>query len=199
MTHPVRAWVFDLGGVLVRFDDTRLRSALRPDVVVDEWWRFVLHSAAYRGFETGRASLDDVVAAGRPLFRPDVTDDEVVAAIADWPSRPHDRAFDALARARATGLPVVLLSNTNPLHWGVLEPRFAAWLDDVFLSYRVGALKPDPAIYAAVEAKLGVAPDGLCFFDDLEHNVAVARARGWQAHRVDGPDDVLAALGQRQR
>ena len=45
----------------------------------------------------------------------------------------------------------------------------------------MGAVKPEPAAYEAVRARLGVDAGELFFVDDSHENVAVARALGWHA------------------
>jgi FMN phosphatase YigB (HAD superfamily) len=99
-----------------------------------------------------------------------------------------------------------LLSNTNAHHWQVLVPTDAATarypaigrLHHHFASHLIGALKPDPATYAAVEEATGVRGHDVLFFDDLPDNVEGARRFGWRAIRIDPDGDparqVLAAL-----
>jgi len=189
------AFVFDLGGVLVPFRPAALEPVLRPDVDDAAWWRFVLASPAYRGFETGTVSAEALGAAAlAELGCPGVGVAELLAALGRGADTAAPGAAACVARARAFGVPVVLLSNTNPLHWGLLGPQLAASFDHLVLSYRSGHLKPEPGAFAAAEAAVGLAPAGLCFFDDNPHNVAAAAARGWQAHRVTGPADIEAVL-----
>ena len=62
-------------------------------------------------------------------------------------------------------------------------------LDGAFYSYELGLAKPDPAYFAAVADRLGVAPDRLLLIDDNAANVAGARSAGLDAevwsHRED--------------
>ena len=60
--------------------------------------------------------------------------------------------------------------------------------DAVHVSAHLRAVKPDPAIYAAVEAATGLPPGAHLFVDDRPENVAAARARGRRAHLFEGPD-----------
>jgi 2-haloacid dehalogenase len=58
--------------------------------------------------------------------------------------------------------------------------------------------KPSPAIYAAVEADCGFAPEALLFADDRAENIDAAAMRGWQTHHFTGPQawaDRLVAAG----
>jgi 2-haloacid dehalogenase len=58
--------------------------------------------------------------------------------------------------------------------------------DRAFVSARMRLVKPDVAIYAAVEAETGLAPEGLLFTDDRPENVEAAAARGWRTHLFTG-------------
>lgn len=194
------AVVIDLGGVLVQFNPQVFGEVFGTRTDDAAWWRFVLQHPAYRGFERGTASLSELAeAAVAELCAPGVDADHFVRALAAWPAQPFPGARAAVEGARRLGVPVVLLSNTNPLHWGVLRAEFESVFDRCFLSYETGELKPDPDAFAGVEAALGVAPTDLLFFDDNAHNIEVARGRGWRAVRVEGPEGIAAEVSALRR
>ncbi len=185
------AFVFDLGGVLVQFDEAPLRPLFRPEVDSASFWRFVVESREYRAFELGPDGTEAMGAAAvATLCRPGVTVPAFLDALRRWADTVTPEAIACVERARSLGIPLAMLSNTNPLHWPGLAPRLAAPFDHLVLSYRTGHLKPSPGAFAAVEALVGAA--NLVFFDDNAHNVAAAAARGWRAVQVRGPADVLA-------
>jgi putative hydrolase of the HAD superfamily len=90
-----------------------------------------------------------------------------------------------------------LLSNTNATHWerddiaGVLEPL----IHDVFLSYRTGRVKPEPAAFEDVLTKLEATAERVLFLDDNPLNIDAARQCGMQARLTRGFED----LGQNLR
>ena len=97
---------------------------------------------------------------------------------------------------RAKGHTLAICSNTNELHMDYLQrisPCFAE-AQHVVCSYRVGALKPDLAIYRAVEAATRRPAAEHLFLDDLPANVAGARAAGWDAICFERPEQVQAAF-----
>jgi putative hydrolase of the HAD superfamily len=63
--------------------------------------------------------------------------------------------------------PLVLLSNTNAIHFEMLEANYPILrlFKRRVLSHEVGAMKPSPIIYESAIAKAGVKP-GECFFTD---------------------------------
>ncbi len=77
----------------------------------------------------------------------------------------------------------VLLSNTHDLHVRYLRPLLPVLerLDGLVLSYEVGLVKPEPAIYARALAAAGVAAHEAVFFDDVAAYVEGAKAQGIEA------------------
>ena len=146
----------------------------------------------------GRAALHDRLAPVLAEIAPHLTSQ----ALADyWFTRDaqldHTLLAD-LAELRATGVQLHLAT--------VQEHERAAYLwdtlgfrdrfDAIHHSAAVGCGKPDPAYYAAVEARTGFAPDSLLLIDDRAPNVEAARAAGWGGILWDGTQrlaDVLTA------
>lgn len=119
----------------------------------------------------------------------------------------HDRWLDvsgpeipgsvALLRAlRAKGVPVFALSNFGVQNFAQTEIHyvFLTEFDRRYISGQMKMAKPDPEIYAAVEADCGVAPEHLLFIDDRADNIATAKARGWQTHLFQGPAGLAERL-----
>jgi len=90
-----------------------------------------------------------------------------------------------IAGLERAGIPTGILSNTCDVHWRHLLARRYAVLPGRFvttvLSHEVAAVKPEPAIYAAAAARVGVAPGEIFFCDDIPAHVDAARACGWDA------------------
>jgi putative hydrolase of the HAD superfamily len=104
-----------------------------------------------------------------------------------------------LAELRAEGL-VLHLATVQEHHrarylWETLELRQG--FDAMHYAADLGCAKPDPAFYAAIEARTGYAAHELALLDDRPANVAAAQARGWGGVLWDGGRpirDLLAAL-----
>lgn len=115
----------------------------------------------------------------------------------------NDPLIERLTALRAEGYRMGLLTN-NVREW---EPFWNAMLpaglfDVVVDSAFVGLRKPDPAIYALTEERLGVPGTEIVFLDDFVENCDAARAAGWTAVRfvetgqtIDELDAILAARG----
>ena len=81
---------------------------------------------------------------------------------------------------------LVLLSNTNPIHWHKAETCFFTaggltvgdYFEEVFLSYRMHLLKPGEEIFRRVLDATGFAPGDTLFIDDSQANRATAEGLG---------------------
>ena len=65
---------------------------------------------------------------------------------------------------------------------------------DFYYSARLGCLKHDVRFFSQIEEELGADPrqEMFLYFDDDVRNIDIARARGWNAVLVDGPEDVTS-------
>jgi FMN phosphatase YigB (HAD superfamily) len=75
---------------------------------------------------------------------------------------------------------VVLLSNTNELHWRSVRPRIAQFerFTSLVVSCDLLMAKPDPAIYRVALERAAVAPGNAAYFDDVPRFVEAACALG---------------------
>jgi putative hydrolase of the HAD superfamily len=92
-------------------------------------------------------------------------------------SLPVPAMYDTIRTLRAAGFSTALLSNS----WGCDEyPRadFPGLFDTVVLSGEVGMRKPEQEIFLHAARTLGLDPAECVFVDDMEANVAAARACG---------------------
>jgi len=190
----IRAVIVDFGGVIA-LEPTptaigRLceASGLEPDGFFDVWFE---HRLAYdRGeLSAGEYWRRTGVADGTPL-------DEILVADADAWSRCDPALVSWLPALREAGLRTALLSNMPREQWAGLAPGFA-WLSDLdqlTLSFELGAAKPDERIYRHCLAELGVEPNEAVFVDDRAENVAAARTIGMHAIQYAGVDDLRTRL-----
>jgi putative hydrolase of the HAD superfamily len=193
MADP-RWLVFDLGGVLMDWAGPReLPAHLSAPVDADLRLRMAgcaATDAFERGAITPEAFAERFVRDWQVRLAPDAFLEHYVA----WARGLYPGAEDLLARL-GTRYKLACLSNTNALHWERSEAM--RWLQrrlDVALSsHELQLRKPQPEIFAATLERLGCTAPEVVYFDDLQANVAAARAAGFDAHHVDG----FAALEQR--
>jgi len=192
------AVVFDIGNVLLEWQPERFY-----DGVIGEARRKRLFA------EVDLVGMNEGVDLGAPFA---ASVEALAVAHPDWGSEirmwrerwfelahpPIDGSIRLLRALRARGVPVLALTNfgVETFEAAVERLPFLAEFDRAWVSGRMGVMKPDPAIYAALEAESGIAPGRLIFTDDRAENIAAAAARGWQTHLFDGWEGWAARLVQ---
>ena len=98
---------------------------------------------------------------------------------------PVPAMYETIRTLRGAGFSTALLSNS----WGCDEyPRadFPGLFDTVVISGEVGMRKPEPEIFRHAAATLGLEPEECVFIDDVEANIAAAKACGMAGvHHTD--------------
>ena len=98
---------------------------------------------------------------------------------------PVPAMYRVIRTLRGAGFSTALLSNS----WGCDEyPRadFPGLFDTVVISGEVGMRKPEPEIFLHAAATLGLEPGECVFIDDVEANIAAAKACGMAGvHHTD--------------
>ena len=103
--------------------------------------------------------------------------------------------YDMLRTVRAAGIRTCLLSNS----WGPGGyPRedFPGLFDAVVISHEVGMRKPELRIFRHAAELIGLAPGQCVFIDDIEANVAAARACGMTGIWHDNPERTAEELSR---
>ncbi len=178
------AVVFDLGKVLLDFDYGRVvrRFAAESAVPPREISTLLLESGVLHAYERGQISSREFFtrlqsATGFPGDY--ATFAEFFADI--FTEIPAMISLHADLRAR--GVPTYIFSNTNDLAVPHIRARypFFSTFDGYVLSYEVRSMKPDEAIYDAVETMTHRKGTELIYLDDRAENIATALRRGWIA------------------
>lgn len=193
----IRAVIFDLGGVLVRTDHPEPRLALAQKLGMDraalEDLVFESESAAHAAY--GKIPVEEHWETLRlRLGLPEGAMDEFQAGffggdILDW------KLIDYL-RGLRPGRRTALLSNafSSLRHFVTDVWNFADAFDEMIISAEVRLTKPDAQIYRLAVERLGVAPEEAVFVDDMQANVAGARAAGLAAIQFRSTEQVLNDL-----
>lgn len=178
----IKTLVFDFGNVLGLFDHRIVVARLAklanlPSETIRQW---LLTDELEDAYESGRLSTAELLQYGRRTCGFRCSDEELMLAIGDM-FRRNDAVCDLLPRLKQRHR-LLLLSNTNEIHSKHFRQQFADDLrhfDALVLSHEVAMRKPHPGIYAHCLELAGCAPSECVFIDDLQANVAAARACGW--------------------
>jgi HAD superfamily hydrolase (TIGR01509 family) len=191
--------VFDLGKVLVDFDYSIAAAKIaRGSKLTPQQVRQALdHSPSLGRFESGLMTNEQFAAEVCSTCGFLGTLDEFYDAFADIFSEIGPM-IAMQAALRAGRIPTCIFSNTNGIAIGHIRRRFPffAHFDNYILSYELGAMKPDPKIYAAVERATGHAGEAIVYLDDRAENIEGGLARGWRALLHETPEQTIPALRQ---
>ncbi|HEY1339738.1 MAG TPA: HAD family phosphatase [Bryobacteraceae bacterium] len=174
---PYKAIIFDLGKVLIHFDfkrGYRTLEALCPYPAA-EIPRRIGATGLVERFETGLIEPHDFVRQLCERVDLRIGYDEFCTI---WSSIFTDTLVpESMLEGLAARYRMVLLSNTNALHFAMVRANYPLLrhFDELVLSYEVKAMKPQPAIFEAAVARAGCRPEECFYTDDIAEYVEAAR------------------------
>ena len=200
--HSPKAVIFDIGRVIVRLQPERTLASLASgggaDRSPEQIWSAIQGDPHWVDWQEGRMQPREWhrhltqqlnISLGFQEFC------TVWNRVLDPETILNESLFTKLA-ARCR---LALLSNTDPLHSGVLEARFSflRHFPVRIYSCRVGASKPAPAIYHAALRAVGVPAAEALYIDDIAEYVQAARKMGLDAIRFENPAQLFQELSRR--
>jgi putative hydrolase of the HAD superfamily len=93
---------------------------------------------------------------------------------------------------------VLLLSNTNEMHWRFVRPLISQFkrFHDFVVSCDLRLAKPDAEIFAVALSRAGVAAENAAYFDDIKSFVDAACALGIHGRVFTTADNFRTQLGE---
>ena len=189
--------ISDLGQVLLHFDNRRFfqRLAGYTSRSLEDIRAVVQNNIGLLDlFDTGRITPVEfheraVRALGARVSRDDFFDayNDIFSANAS--------ALDVV-RALKPKYKLAMLSNTDPARYGHIERAFPEIqiFDAYILSFRIGAMKPDPRVYREALRLLDARPENALFIDDLQENLDGAARLGIKGILFTARTDLAAEL-----
>ena len=181
---PIKAVIFDVGGVLLRTEDLSGRRQWADRYGLGPWElaEAVFNSPVARAATAGKATEAEVWEAARMAFN--LSPDELREFRRDFWSgdRFDDLLLDWVTSVRGryrTGI----LSNAwgNARRFLTSNPKITAAFEELIISAEEGVMKPNADIYERAARRLGVGPSEAVFVDDVLENVEAARRFGMSA------------------
>lgn len=203
---PIRAVVFDLGGVLVDWNPEYVYRELIPDQQQRQWFLSNICTSHWNlQQDKGRPLAEGT----RELLERHPEHAEWIRAFYDrWADMLHGELHDSVAlleELKGGGIPLYALTNWSAETFPHARRNFAFLnhFRDILVSGEIGMIKPEPAIYQAMFKRIAcdlpdIAPGEIVFIDDAEHNIDAARALGWHGvhHRdIDASRAAFRRLG----
>ena len=197
---PLKAVVFDLGGVLIDWDPRYLyRKLLDDEATVEEFLATVCTPEWNAEQDRGRPFAEGVAEL---VERHPVHAAAITAYHERWPEMLGGAVggtVEVLAELRAAGVPVYALTNWSAETFGIARERFEflEWFDGVLVSGEERMIKPDPAIFRLLLDRFGLDPGATFYIDDSPANVAAADRLGFDAVRFTSPAQLRRDLEAR--
>lgn len=192
-----RALVFDLGGVVLRWQPAELLRQALPALALDAHGATRLSASFFQSFEPGgdwalfdRGAIDERQVVERIAARIGLPAGAVQAVVDAVPAhlQPRPDMVALLASLRERRVPIYYLSNMPaPFAQRLLDDHpFFGWFADGVFSSRLQMVKPERPIFDEASRRFGLDPGEALFIDDSAANIEAARALGWAAlHFVD--------------
>jgi len=196
---PVKVILFDLGNVLVDFNFGSAVERISGfcGKSPDEILKFFFNSEVTNSFEKGALSSEEFydqvknrldLKLGYESFVP------IWNEVFFFSSK--NRAVYHIANCLKKEYRIGLLSNTNILHYRYIKDNFPVFnvFEKLFLSFEIGALKPDKAIYQKVINDLGVLPENIFYTDDRSDLINSASALGIKSFVFTSAEQLIRDL-----
>lgn len=183
----IKAVIFDCFGVLTHDGWKQIREEFFADGNLKQQWPVSIDKAVNAGLIEYDEFINEIVKMTG------LSKDEVSRRMNG--GSPNELLFRFMRDELKPHYKIGMLSNAAD-NW--LDEMFAPWqvalFDDVVLSYQVGMIKPEPAMYELIAAKLGVLPGECLFIDDIERYSVAAEDIGMRAILHTDTYDTIAKI-----
>ena len=192
-----RAIIFDIGRVLIRVDISRAMGGLASGLSLtpQDVWSAIEKDPRWLDWQEGRISPRDwhIHLAKRLGFSLTFEEFSEVWNRALDPNPIHSESF---LEKLSTNYRLALLSNTDPIHMSNEEARFPffRFFPIRIYSYRVGASKPDPAIYREALQACQVRAEEAIYIDDIAAYAEAAQHLGMSGIVFQSPEQLQSDL-----
>lgn len=191
--------VFDLGGVIMTIDQNEALRRFKELGLADAERHLdpYTQTGIFGDVEEGKITAEQFRVELGKLIGRELTFDECKHAWLGYRKEVPQRNLDLLKKLRKDGYRLILLSNTNlfMMDWGLSNEfdgnglSLKDYFDSLYLSFRIGVMKPNPAFFKHVLENEKINPAESIFVDDGKRNVEAASALGFNTFcPVNGSD-----------
>lgn len=198
MVNGIKTIIFDLGGVLMDLDKQRCIDAFNRLGFTDikEYLGEYEQKGMFMDLENGTISAAEFRDKVRNHIRKPVTDQQIDDAFNLFLIGIPDYKLTMLLQLRKK-YQVFMLSNTNPIMFEGRIPELfriqklniSDYFDKFYLSYRLGATKPDPIVFEQIISDAKILPGETLFLDDSQRNIDAAKLLGFRTYLTAPQED----------
>ena len=183
----MKFFVFDLGGVLsVPMVSKKLYEQIKWKVSYEEFLDKFNNSEESIKVHKGEISTKEFFEYLKRYMDDNITLEEFKNIYVNNNKFFND-TIEIIKKLKNLGYKVYLLSNMKEIDYKKFIKHFdISIFNELFLSFKLGMLKPNDDIYQHVINKLNTKPENIYFFDDNKENVEGAIKNGINAYQVTG-------------
>lgn len=192
--NEIKNIVFDFGGVIVELNRPAAVSRFKEMGVdcIEELLDPYRQKGVFRKIEDGSMSRADFYREICKLAGKNISDSDIDRGLFDFIMPVEQKKLDCILELRKK-YKVLLLSNTNDItmSWAMSEKFSPAgkpidyYFDGLYLSYKLGCMKPDSGIFHAMIRMAKINPAETLFIDDSEANISAGKALGFKTFRFE--------------
>lgn len=198
MPSPIKAIIFDFGGVLLDWNPRYLYQSYfpgQPQAMEDflteiDFYNWNAQQDKGRTFAEGITKLSAQFPQHTQLIQAyfDHWEDSI--------SGPITGTIEIMQMLKLKDYPLFGLSNWSSETYPRIREKhsFFDWFDDIILSGDVGLNKPHPAIFNLLLTKIGYAAPECILIDDSQLNVDAARKLGFATVQFTSPEQLSTEL-----
>lgn len=194
----IKAILFDIGNVILFFDNHRVSRRLAPlsGRQEPEVFREVFGLYVENEFDLGRIATHDYFSLIRERLGLELPDSELRIIFSDIFT--ENAAMSSLLNRLKGRYPLIAVTNTNESHLQYILDRYPVlhFFDHLIASCRLGFKKPHPMIYYHALFLTRTQPGECLFIDDQEKNVVPAQILGFRTHLYRSYEGLLRELAQ---
>ena len=200
----IKNLIFDLGGVIMTIDQNEALRRFKELGVADIERRLdpYTQTGIFGDVEEGKVTAEEFRVELSRIVGRTLSFDDCKYGWLGYRKEVPQRNLDALRRLRGDGYRLILLSNTNPfmMSWALTKDfdggtsSLEDYFDALYLSYRLGVMKPDAKFFQAVIDNEHISPEESLFVDDGPRNIEAARKLGFNTMCPKNGEDWTRAL-----
>lgn len=199
MDKNIKNILFDFGGVIVSLNKQNAIDRFKEIGLtnIEDYLNEFRQSGIFLALEEGKLSKEEFYVEFNKLAGKDISPADIdsgwMAFLVDIPEYKYQLLKDLRKKYN-----VYLLSNTNPviMAWAESEDfsptkePITAFFDKCYYSFKIGAAKPDKAIFEEVIKDSGMNPEETLFLDDGQANLDIAEKFGFKTYLANQDEDL---------
>ncbi len=195
----IHTLIFDLGNVLLFFDYEKMLSQIAACCNLDPILvkKIIFDETLSHSYERGEITSRDLYNLLQSHCDQAIDYKKMMHA-GSAIFEPNRLLISKLPLFKEQGMRLVLLSNTCDMHidYVLVNYSFLNHFDELILSYKVGARKPEAKIYNIALNAAQCPKEACLFIDDVKENIEGARSVGIPGHHFIDTKQFLEHLGK---